>query len=515
MADNQTGSITPTLVYQQIADATAMDANLKGILYSKLLAKSALLHNPLSAFTSTVDANSMVGRGVRSIFARKTDLAKGGGDKVYFNVIGPPAGPGAIGSQSLVGRTSPVSMKTFNATVAWHRKAVSFSKDNFEFLSAGGSLESTALGMLAELMGIDEFNHMIMRLRLDATAFNTIRPGNVASRDELLPEHTLSLDFVTDAKVRLSTIGGKPIAQKMAGTGFPIKSFLTFATDNQFRTLRNDDSFQTVISNADTRGDSNALFSGTLLDWQGMPFYEYPSLDMAWDDYQGNALTPKAVLGQAVSRAAANVLPNPDNTVSQYLQFMPGAPYNFDGVATTAIDDEFYAWIINPDGSVGFVAYQDDWTNGANGVTLTRILSTNTTGINDQAVGNVVARTSGTTGGDGTYTPTTGETNLPAWTGGYTDQFAVGATVLPANANGTVIGYAYILGAMSGCFANGRIEKAMIEQKEDFGFITAKGYETIMGTCTTVDPLGRNAGYLLVECAVEHEGLPVPVVDFS
>jgi N4-gp56 family major capsid protein len=512
MSDNQTGSITATLAFQQIADATSMDSNLKGILYSKLLAKSALQHNAFSAFTSTVDANSMVGRGVRSIFARKTDLSKGGGQQVYFNVVGPPAGPGAKGTQTLVGRTSPVSMKTFNATVAWHRDAISFSKDMFEFLSAGGTLESTALGMLAEKMGLEEQNHMMMRLRKDATTFNTIRPGNRNSYDALLPEDTLSLDFVVDAKTRLSTIGGKPINQKIGGTGYPIKSFLTFATDNQFRPLRNDDSFQTVQSNADTRGDGNALFSGTLLDWQGMPFYELPSLDMAWDDYQGNALTPKAVLGQAVSRAAANVLPNPDNTSSQYLQFFPGAPYNFDGTATTAIDDEFYVWIINPDGSVGFAAYQDDWTNGANGVTLTKILSTNTTGINEQTVGEVVARTSGTTGGDGTYTPTTGETNLPTgWT--YTDQFAVGAVVLPANAKGTTTGFAYILGAMSGCFANGRIEKAMIEQKEDFGFVTAKGYETIMGTCTTLDPLGRNAGYLLVECAVEHEGLPTPLVD--
>lgn len=512
MADNQTGSITATLAFQQIADATAMDSSLKGILYSKLLAKSALQHNAFSAFTSTVDANSMVGRGVRSIFARKTDLSKGGGQQVYFNVVGPPAGPGAKGTELLVGRTSPVSMKTFNATVAWHRDAISFSKDMFEFLSAGGTLESTALGMLAEKMGTEEQNHMMMRLRRDATTFNTIRPGNRTSTAGLLPEDTLTLDFVVDAKTRLSTIGGKPIAQKIGGTGYPIKSFLTFATDNQFRALRNDDSFQTVQSNADTRGDGNALFTGTLLDWQGMPFYEFPSLDMAWDDYQGNAMTPKAVLGQAMSRAATGLIPNNDNTQSQYLQFFPNAPYNFDGTYSTPVAaTDFYAWVINPNGSVGFIAYQDGFTT-ANRVTVTKILSTNTTGINEQTVGEVIARTSGTTGGDGTYTPTVGETNLPTgWT--YTDQFVTGAVVLPANAKGTVIGYAYVLGAMSACFANGRIEKAMIEQKEDFGFVTAKGYETIMGTCTTLDPLGRNAGYLLVECAVEHEGLPTPLVD--
>lgn len=510
MADNQTGSITATLAYQQIADAVAMDSSLKGVLYSRLLAKSALQHNAFSAFTSTVDANSMVGRGVRSIFARKTDLAKGGGDKVNFDVVGPPAGPGAKGTQTLVGRTSPVSMKTFYATVAWHRDAISFSKDMFEFLSAGGTLESTSLNMLAEKMGLEEQNHMMMRLRHDATTFNTIRPGNRASRDELVNSDTMSLDFVVDSKTRLSTIGGKPIHQKVGGTGYPIKSFLTFATDNHFRTLRNDDSFQTVQSNADDRGNSNALFSGELLDWQGMPFFELPSLDMAWDDYQGNALTPKAVLGQAVSRSAVSILPNPDNTSSQYLQFFPGAPYSFDGPYTTAVDEEFYAWIINPDGSVGFVAYQDDWTNGANGLDITKILSGNATGINQVTLGNLNTGST-VSGGDGTYVPGGTGNNLPT-TETYTDQFVTGATVLPANANGTVIGYGFTLGAMSGCFANGRIEKAMIEQKEDFGFVTAKGYETIMGTCTTLDPLGRNAGYLLVECAVEHEGLPTPVI---
>jgi hypothetical protein len=142
---------------------------------------------------------------------------------------------------------------------------------------------------------------------------------------------------------------------------------------------------------------------------------------------------------------------------------------------------------------------------------VTAILSTNVTGINAIALGNVVSRASGDSGGDGVYASNTVGSTLDQ-TFVYTDQFVTGAVVLPANENGTVLGYAYTLGAMSGCFANGRIERAQIEQKEDFGFVTAKGYETIMGTCTTLDPLGRNAGYLLIECATEHEGHPTPVL---
>lgn len=512
MADYQTGSFTPTIAFQNLADAVAMDASLKGVIYSQLLQQSALEHNAFEKFTSEADTTGMVGAGVRSIFARKNDLSKGNAASVVFSVVGPPGGPGAIGNQTLVGRTSQVKMKTFAATVAWHRDAISFDAEILEFLSTSKKLESTALNMLAMKMGIHEQNHMVMRLRTGATSFNTYRPGNRTSTAGLLPEDTLSLDYVVNAKTRLSTIGGKPIMQSVGKTGYPIKGYLTFGTDNSFRPLRNDDSFKTILAQGDTRGDQNSLFTGELLNWQNMPFYEFPSLDMAWDDYIGNALTPKAVVGQALSRSAVNLLPNPSNTVSQYLQFFPNAPYNFDGTYTTPVAaTDYYAWIINPDGSVGFVAYQDGFTNGANGVALTKILSTNTTGINEKSVGEVVARTSATTGGDGTYTPTVGETNLPTgWT--YTDQFVAGAIVLPANAKGTVIGYGFVFGAMSACFATGRVKMNPISQDEDFEFIQSRGYASIMGTCTTLDPNGNNAGYLLAEHAVEHEGLPTPLV---
>ncbi len=513
MADPQTGSFTPTIAFQQLSDFVTQDPKLKGELYSRRLMRSAQQHNAFALFTSNTDASGLVGNGVRSIFCRKTDLSKGGADKVNFNIMGPPGGPGAIGNQRLTDRTSAVLAKTFSATVAWHRDAVSFSKDDFEFLSAGGVLESTSINMLSEKMGLEEQNHMGMRLVKDATSYNTYRPGNRASVNDLLPEDTLSLNFVTEGKVKLSTIGGKPIAQKIGKTGYHINQFLTFGTDNQFLNLRNDDTFRTLLSTADTRGSENALFTGELMNVQNQSFFEFTSLDPSWDDYVGNFMTPKAFVGQAVSRTAPNVLPNPLNTISQYLKFFPGAPYNFDGDFTAAGTGPYYAWFINPDGSVAFAGYTSGFTNGANGVALTTILSTNTTGINDQTVGQVIARTSATTGGDGVWTPTTGESNLPAGFV-YTDQIAVGAVMLPANAKGTVIGRSFIFGAMSGCFANGRIDMAMIEQKEDFGFITAKGYESIMGTCTTVDPLGRKAGYLLIECASPHQGLPTPEPTF-
>lgn len=503
----QTGStpVHTSQYHQSLANAIEADPTNLGVVYSRALEIGSSRHNAFEAFTSAVDARSVAGGGVRSIFAKKTDLAAGGGSKVRFNVMGPPGGPGAVGSQSLVDRTSAIQLATYDATVAFHRDAISFSKDVFEFLSAGRILESTAIDQLSKKMGIMKQNHMMMRLIKSAVAANTYRPNNAGTTAAMTKNDFWSLDHSLAARARLSVLGGKPLSQRVGPNGSPIKGYLQFLSDMAMLPIRQ----QTEFMNSQSTGKiADAVSTGELYDWQGMNWYEYPSVDEKWDDYIGSPMLPKAKVSVTADKNAPNLVVNANNLQSQYFQFFPGLPYFFDDASPTGTNAEYYAWFVNPLGTVGFIAYNPSGLNTANKITATKFLSGETAGLNSRIVGNL--NTGATSSVLGNVITLAGVSlNLPT-TFAYTDQILPNAVIIPANINGVPIGYGFVFGAMAACFANGRIDKAMIEQTEDFGFIKKRGFETIFGTCVTTDPYGVPAGYLLVESAVKHEGYPVP-----
>lgn len=512
MAGNYNGNA----VVQQISDAVAMDPKLKGELYARYLETSSQQHNAYEKFTSAVNPKSNVAGGIRSVFAKRTDLRAGGADTVNFNVIGAPGGPGVQGNEELTGKTSKSLMKTYPIRVGWHRDAIELTKDQVEFLSAGRSLVQTQLDLLSMKMGILKQNHMMMRLIKSASG-NVYRPNNRASLNALLATDTLSLAVATSGRPRLRTLGGKPLMHKLSATGSPIDGFLVFASEMAMLPIRNDDSFQTAISNGDNRGGENANFSGELLKWQGNSWYEFPVVDMDWDDYIGCPILPKMKLGVAFSTASASgdckLVTNASNTDSRYTQFMGGYDYKFTQDQTAAADaSEHYAWIVNPDGSVGFVAWTGSGNNG-NQIVITKILSHNGAGTSTKGATTVGELSINTTADPDAWTG--GNSTLPvsggvagAWV--YTNSFVANAMVFPANAKGVTFGRSFIHASMGACFAHGRIDIAGIEQTRDFGFTIGRGFEMIFGTGVTTNALGKPAGYLLVEHAVEHEGYPTP-----
>jgi len=321
---------------------------------------------------------------------------------------------------------------------------------------------------------------------------------------------------VQSSRARLRTLGVRPIFHKVSPSGSPIDGFLTLATDMAMLPIRNDDSFNTAIINGDSRGMDNAIFSGELLRWQGMHWYELPIVDQPWDDYIGSPLLPKALLSVAFSTATAagscKLISNAANTKSRYFQFFRGYGFKFNQDETPAADTaKYYAWIVNPDGSLGFVEYTGSGNDG-NQILIDKILSKNGAGTSTKGattVGELMVNTTANpdewTGGNGTL-PVTG----PAGTWSYTDSFVAGAVIIQANSKGVPYGVSFELGAMASCFAHGRIEMAGIEQERDFGFTKGKGFEMIFGTGVVKNANKKPVGYLVIEHAVEHEGYPVP-----
>lgn len=494
-----------------LADQFAVDPNLKSEAWSRLLDEAATQHNAFAGFTTPLTPKTP--RGVRSIFCSKRDLSKGGSDTVNFSVIGTPGGPGVDGAAELTGRTSKPIMRTWPVRVGWHRDAVEFTKDQYEFLAPGRSLMATTIDLLGHKMGIHRQNRMMMRLIKGADG-NVYRPNNRATVNDLVATDTLSLDLCSSARARLGRLGALPMQTRKSATGSPVDGYLIFAGRTAMLPIRNDDGFQLALAQGTARGETNANFTGELIDWQGMPFFEMRETDEAWDDYRGGPMTPTGVNNVSFNANATDgtckLTTTVGNILSRYWQFFSGFDYKFHEDEADNLDGtEYYAWACNPDGSRAFLSYLGSNNNG-NQITVKRILASGG-GSGAVTVGQLTLG-SGSSVSSSTRVLTPGSgSNLPSGFV-YKDEVQAGAVIIQANAKGVQIGRSYVFGAMAACFAFGRIERAMITQKRDYGFVEGKGYEEIFGTGVTKNPLGKPVGYLLVEHAIEHEGYPTPSV---
>jgi len=548
-------------IVQQLNDATAMDPELKGKIYSDILTKYTMGFNCMKKFTSATAGSGMDG-GISSIFGEKQDLKAGGTDTVNFSEVGPPAGPGVMGSDELTGHTSSSLMSTNEVMVGFVRDAVEHDLEMQEFLTVGKKIVGVTLRMLGQKGGLLEQNHMFMRLIRGANGINTYRPNNRTSTDALLSTDVLGLSLANEGRARLITAGANSINYRLSGTGSPIMGYLTFATNTAFLNLRNDDSYTLAVSRASEKGGDNPAISGELVNWGGNPYFELPVKDEKWDDYIGNPMQPKAKLAapfganglataasadhyssdNPTTSAAGNyteMVGSVTNKQNRYFQFFDGAQFLFTNrdvlltdVSTPLYDNTTgwgltkgtlatrYAWIINPDGSRGFVSYtQDGVYDKGNRISIISILNgilsadaaAGTSGRGALTVGNLsVGTTAALNGTTGVITPGGNNVTLPnaGWT--YTSRFVKGAIVLQANASGVVYGRGFIFGAESAYFAYGRIRNQVIKQNRDYDFAKGAGFMSIFGTGLAKDVFKQPSNYLMLEFAIEHPGYACP-----
>lgn len=515
------------LTLAQILDPTTGSPKLRAEAVSRYFEVASQQSNCLEQFTSVVDPKTMANGGVRSIFAKKNDLSKGGGQVVNFGTIGTPGGPGVKGATELTGNTSKSLFGSYQAIVDWVRDGVEWTKDDVAHIAAGASLEQVTIDLLADKMGIIKENSMLKRLidssiaaagTVGVEAGNVMRPNNKLSRDSLTADDTLSLEVSSEGRARLGTLGAKPLQRFKSKTGSVVNGYLMFSTATGMLPIRNDSSFQTAISNGDTRGSENANFTGELLDWQGNSFYEQQVIDQDWDDYKGNPLIAKAVVSTAVEPLASGqnaiLIVNSDNTKSLYFQWFGGKAYNYNRIEDLVVDSStYYAWAINPDGSRVFMSYAASGNNG-NQITLSKVLSPAVTGttldaliVGDLDLGSSPSVSSNViTLGSGTTLPATGPNG--AWV--YSNKIQAGAVIIQANSRGVPYSRSFMFGTMAACFATGSVDMSPITQVRDFGFVQGRGFEMIYGTAVCKNALKKVNGFLLIEHAIDHPGYPVP-----
>jgi len=92
------------------------------------------------------------------------------------------------------------------------------------------------------------------------------------------------------------------------------------------------------------------------------------------------------------------------------------------------------------------------------------------------------------------------------------ETFGPGCIVIPVNQYLVPYGDVYGWGAEAGGYAYGAWKNQRITDGGDFGDRLAFGIKSIYGTGIRTDTRGAIRGYVRIRCAVQHEGINLPVL---
>ncbi len=528
-------------IVSTLAAAVAADPSVVAKVYSQQLRKGARSVDDFSMFEGA--------EGSGKPFIVRKDIGNAhAGDEVKFTVMSQPRGPGARGEQPLRGNESMVDFKTFGCVVDFWRDAFKFTKKQLKFMAGGGGVKSAVLLALREKLGRRRMNDMKMALKLQGVG-NTIFPNGRKTVASLNALDTLTPSGITNAIPQWRRLGGRSIVVT-SKHGSPVYKPMVYIPDAAIAGIKNSSSYEQAAMHGGTRGnEENPLFSGKLLDWNGVGLFEHASVDPE-NDQCADPLAPRAILGTAfgVDSSAGSCVLRSDNAndnakidlKTPYMSWMGGYKYEWfedqssstalgapGGVAWTTFygaitGATYYAWIINPDGSVGFVSWVGTGNNG-NQITINAILdpgnySGHTTGtslLGTPTLGHFVATGDswGLTGSH-TYNPVAGgggaNSNCsPDFV--WTSQFEAGAYIIPCNANGAVDMCSLILGQETAVRAYVG-DDLLVGDKDDYSFVDGGGYETVFGQAPCIRTDGKTSGYSLLRHAGQHPGLEVPTL---
>lgn len=519
-------------VVSTLAAAVAADPSVVAKVYSQQLRKGARSVDDFSMFEG--------GEGSGKPFIVRKDIASAhAGDEVKFTVMSQPRGPGARGEQPLRGNESSVDFKTFGCVVDFWRDAFKFTKKQLKFMAGGGGVKSAVLLALREKLGRRRMNDMKMALKLQGVG-NTIYPNARKTLASLNALDTLTPSGITNAIPQWRRLGGRSIVVT-SKHGSPVYKPMVYIPDAAIASIKNSSSYEQAALHGGARSnEENPLFSGKLLDWNGVGLFEHASVDPE-NDQCADPLAPRAMLstgfGVDSSSVACVLKSHATDTKTPYMAWMGGYAYEWyegqsDSLATTApggvtwssfydniTSATYYGWVINPDGSVGFVSWLGTGNNG-NQIAINAILDPSVgadlSALGTATLGNFVAT------GDNWGLDVDGATYYRRAGGAgassncspdfvWTSQFDAGAYIIPCNANGAVDMCSLILGQDTAVRAYVG-DDLLVGDKDDYSFVDGGGYETIFGQAPCIRTDGKTSGYSVLRHAGQHPGLEVPTL---
>lgn len=448
------------------------------------------------------------------------------GQEIVVTLDRPLGGPGTQGPASLtrlIGREETVKHSTYRAKVGLFAHAVEGEQIVKTQTVIGKDWDNRQRRKLTEYFAWKQGDDIQFEMIVKAHARNTIYPNNKASRDSLTTNDYLNLDTATRVKQMLNANQAGPFDIGRSSSGAEILSYLIMASSNAFAGMSGSNAYQTLLSNADARGDNNKLFRGGLPNYFGTRLFDWSVEDGTQIGPLRAPISPIAYLGEDLPATSTTSLSavfikgggNTDNaalTTPLYFQYFSNAAYvGHEGtkVAADTTTQRYVAIKILTGADVGKIALYGYTTNNGNKLGgLTRLGATNTGDIVD-ALGDMDYNS-------GAWTLAAGSNGFAGLTVGVVP---AGSAIYEVNSKGVPFERGFGLGrnailagwgslAPLGEGGQGGMPGQRLLQEQDAGRLYSLGYQQVWGATATKDANGMVNGYVLIESAYQPAGWP-------
>ena len=347
----------------------------------------------------------------------------------------------------------------------------------------GKTIDQLSAEVMSEWMSRTEQDQIQYALRQicikSPVGSNLISNYGTGAGGELKYVDGLSTDIIQEAKQALIANGGEPM--NVGGDeNQEIPGYLFFAPDACLRPLRSDPDYLEAITQADSRGSDNKLFSGSYAKWDNNIIANHNVLIDTARGRQGSPLLPTLYAWDAIADATNGI----GALDGDYAANFRGAQVKIPGGGGVAMgnndDGAYHILGIDTDGTVALYSYTQANINELGQIVLTR-------------------------DADEADKITAGTKN--------DNSFSAGALFVQANALGTPIGYALAMGKDAMYYAKGKIYGEQIFHYDDFAnsgneaHLSAVGVQSVYGMAARHDTKSRVPGVQLIEVVRQVPGL--------
>lgn len=491
-----------------VANLEAMTAKAREELWVKRVLMGADQENVFSD-------NMIGGPGSGKPFIQYDDLTKVDGNTINVPTVAPLGGPGSQGEGDRIGNEEKLRIGSFPVKIGRQWYGVGITDVAQEETVIGSQFDNLVNNLLRQRLGRKKTEDMMMSLKSSATASNTIRPNNKATRETLRSADVVATTTITKAALVLSGLGGKPVKTERNKAGGFVEQFLFFSSQYGTFSLASESAYLQALQYAAERGNQNPIFRGDFVDWNGNGIYRWYVRDHEAFGPVGSIILPRAFLGVAItaattvqpiegggSAAGAAALPAPN-----YFESFSNAPYVFTNGVTIAADTSTvrYLLIINltgaDTGKMGFYSYQ---VNDGKTITMLQRLRAAASGAAVTTLGGVTWNTAPwIAAGSGAFP-------------GLTDAHPVGSLIVETNSFGVPLAGSFMLGEMAAIAGHGSLKGrsskgARTEEHRNHGMDHGIGIETVFGTAAVQRVDGKLPNYAYVEHTYALDGLPTVV----
>lgn len=488
--------------------ATSITSNVTGATLAAQATPSELWQKGFDVYQQSEDFwKPMEGTTKTAPIMIKRDLSKGKGQKINMRNAAGFYKPAKHGDDQFTQASDfeKFRVNDYSVTVDVLRNGVMYTERSEEWLGdIRGELGSGFNEELGKWYGREKTHKLFMMFLHQGQDANTYFINNRGTRDDLVSSDTLDMDAITGAGVRLKRLNGMPAKLGADSYGNPIHKYCVASTTDALFSLKKDSDYKQQVRDAGERGSSNALFKGGYVELDGQVIKEYNPIDHDGYGPIGSPINPKADLGTAIAAGTAAVditggasATGAAETDIEYFRDFPEFAYKFRTNDTLSVaGDDFYVAIVNLEGADAgkFGFYRVD-TNNGNKLTTKNEAGNGTSGAGGRLAASVSGNASTRIG------------NVEWDAAKNTDAHPSGSAVIYCNANGVPLGKTIVMGAAAALRGYGLHDGKRGQESDEDGFINEIYIRGYIGQAPRTDARGRCPGYVVVEHAVEYEGI--------